>query len=257
MSKLLQERLLHLAFAKDSTTTLNELKCWDGYERNYEIPEGQPGSCRKQKSKNEADEHDNSLKETDENLAYKIAKEVIKDPDVEEVEVDGEMLPVEMSKKSAEEITGEKAKDSVDEAIEEALQRWEVMITEAPKKYDHIDFKPPAGVAKAAERGLELRKKAGGKGGLNQKQAKSAGVGSGVSRATTLKNRKNVSPDTVKRMKSFFARHEKNKSIAKDKSAHEDKGYVAWQLWGGNAGQSWANKIVRQMDAADKKAKKK
>ena len=257
MSKLLKERWLRLAFADDSTTAMNELKCWDGYERNYDVPEGKPGSCQKKKNKNESDEHHNGLHETDENLAYKIAKEVIKDPDVEEVEVDGETLPVEMSKKSAEEITGEKAKESVDEAIEEALARWEVLLTEAPKKYDHIDFKPPAGVAKAAERGLELRKKAGGKGGLNQKQAKSAGVGSGVSRASTLKNRKNISPDTAKRMKSFFARHEKNKSIAKGKSAHEDKGYVAWQLWGGNAGQSWANKLVRQMDAADKKAKKK
>ena len=163
-----------------------------------------------------------------------------------------------MSKKKAEEIAGDESHCSTDEAIEEAIFNWKLeTITEAPKKYDHIDFKPPAGVAKAAERGLELRKKSGGKGGLNQKQAKQAGVGSGVSRAATLKNRQNVSPSTVKRMKSFFARHEKNKDIAKGKSAHEDKGYVAWQLWGGNAGKSWANKVVKQMNSADEKAKKK
>jgi len=46
-------------------------------------------------------------------------------------------------------------------------------------KYSHINFTPPDSVAKAAERGLEMRKKSGGKGGLNAKQAKKAGVGSG------------------------------------------------------------------------------
>jgi hypothetical protein len=46
-------------------------------------------------------------------------------------------------------------------------------------------------------------------------------------------------------MSAFFARHEKNKST--------DKGRIAWLLWGGDAGRSWANKIVRQMDAADER----
>lgn len=124
-------------------------------------------------------------------------------------------------------------------------------------KYDHIDFKPPAGVAKAAETGLSLRKKSGGKGGLSNKQASKHGIGSGVQRATNLKNRNNISPDTARRMKSFFARHEKNAKRKKGTAPEDDRGWVAWQLWGGHAGKSWANKLVRQMDAADKKAKEK
>lgn len=258
---------MRLAFAPDSTTVeLNEAhpnskiydNCQDGWKKKPGAKRGAKGSCIPEADESHCDETD-KLREQDENFMGAIAQAAKDGKD--EVEIDGKTFPVEMEDETVEAITGEKPKESTDEstdeAIEEALARWEVLITEAPKKYDHIDFKPPAGVAKAAERGLELRKKAGGKGGLNQKQAKSAGVGSGVSRASTLKNRQNVSPDTVKRMKSFFARHEKNKNIAKGKSAHEDKGYVAWQLWGGNAGKSWANKIVRQMDAADKKAKKK
>ena len=138
--------------------------------------------------------------------------------------------------------------------IREILQ--ENILSEAGK-YDHIDFKPPAGVAKAAETGLNLRKKSGGKGGLSNKQASSHGIGSGVQRATNLKNRNNVSPDTAKRMKSFFARHEKNSKRKKGTAPEDDRGWVAWQLWGGHAGKSWANKLVRQMDAADKKAKEK
>jgi len=122
------------------------------------------------------------------------------------------------------------------------------------KKYSHINFKPTAAMAKAAERGLEYRKKGGG-GGLTSKQAGSLGIGSGVSRASSLKRRSNVSPQVVRRMKAFFDRHEKNSKIDKGKKPHEDRGYVAWLLWGGNPGRSWANARVRQMDAADKRAK--
>ena len=39
------------------------------------------------------------------------------------------------------------------------------------------------------------------------------------------------------------------------KSPAEDKGYVAGLLWGGDAGKSWANKVVRQMEAADNRGK--
>lgn len=107
-----------------------------------------------------------------------------------------------------------------------------------------MGYKPPKSVAKAAERGLELRKKAGGKGGLSSKQASEQGIGSGVQRAVNLKNRDDLSLDTVKRMKAFFDRHEKNAKIGKGKEPHEDKGYVAWLLWGGDPGRAWANKIV-------------
>lgn len=127
----------------------------------------------------------------------------------------------------------------------------------AKGKYDHIDFKPPESVANAAVRGLEYRKKGGG-GGLSTEQASKQGIGSGVQRATNLKNRTNLSPSTVRRMHSFFSRHEKNKAIdAKHKGTPwKDRGYVAWLLWGGDPGAAWARKVVRQMDAADEKAKK-
>lgn len=131
------------------------------------------------------------------------------------------------------------------------------MVKFAAGKYDHIDFKPPQSVAKAAERGLELRKKNKGKGGLSKGEASKQGIGSGVQRATNLKNRDTMSPGTVRRMKAFFDRHQKNKSIGKGLKAHEDEGYIAWLLWGGDPGYSWAKKVVGQMEAADKKKKDK
>ena len=122
------------------------------------------------------------------------------------------------------------------------------------KKYEHINFKPPKGAAIAAERGLKNRKETG-KGGLNAKQASAAGIGSGVQRAVNLKNRTELSPSTVKRMKSFFDRH----SAYKHKHKTEPKGAAknSWDLWGGDAGYSWSKKVVNQMNSADDKAKKK
>jgi len=125
-----------------------------------------------------------------------------------------------------------------------------------PEKYKHINFKPPESVANEAATGLEWRKKNKGKGGLSSSQSKKEGVGSGVQRAVNLKNRNTLSPSTVRRMKAFFDRHEKNKDVEKGKSPWEDRGAIAWKLWGGNSGRSWANKVCKQMDAADKKSKR-
>lgn len=126
-------------------------------------------------------------------------------------------------------------------------------------KYDGISFKPPESVANAAAKGLEYRQKAApsNRGGLTTEEAGKQGIGSGVQRATSLKNRTNVSPKVIGQMVAFFARHEKNKSVdPKHKSEPwNDKGHVAWLLWGGDPGKAWAEKVKKQMDAADEKAK--
>ena len=120
------------------------------------------------------------------------------------------------------------------------------------ERYDHIDFVPPKSVAQAAAKGLEYRQKANGKGGLSVQQAKKEGIGSGVQRAVNLKNRDKMFPQTIKRMKAFFDRHQKNKDVAKGKEPWQDRGHVAWLLWGGDPGYEWAKRIVSQMDKADR-----
>jgi tRNA nucleotidyltransferase/poly(A) polymerase len=130
----------------------------------------------------------------------------------------------------------------------------------AEGKYDSIDFKPPQTVADQAEKGLKLRQKASpsNKGGLSSQEAGAQGIGSGVQRAVNLKNRDNVTPETIGKMLGFFARHEKNKSIAPENrdTPWNDKGYVAWLLWGGDAGWAWAKKVKEQMERADAKGSK-
>lgn len=108
---------------------------------------------------------------------------------------------------------------------------------------------PPQGVRSAAARGLELRKK-WKRGGLSNSQASDEGIGSGVQRATNLKNGSAISLATIKRMNAFFSRHQKNYNPSKKESdGGPTAGTIAWLLWGGNAGRAWARSILKREDA--------
>jgi HK97 family phage prohead protease len=80
------------------------------------------------------------------------------------------------------------------------------------------------------------------------------GTAVGVARARDLSNGTNISPETAKRMASYFARHEVDKQgegWSPDQDGFPSAGRIAWALWGGDPGQAWANKLTRQIDAAD------
>lgn len=123
---------------------------------------------------------------------------------------------------------------------------------EPAEKADSSGFKPPANVRSAARRGLELREK-WGRGGIDNSEASAEGIGSGVQRATNLKNGDNISLATVKRMKAFFSRHQKNyRPDDKESDGGPTAGTIAWLLWGGNAGKTWAESIVSSEEKAEK-----
>jgi len=123
------------------------------------------------------------------------------------------------------------------------------------EKYKHINFKPPIGVRKAAKRGLELRKRFH-RGGLSSKEAGKLGIGSGIVRAVNLAHGSKMSPDTIKRIKNYFTRYQVDKRPGWANSKNPSNGYIAWLLWGGDPGYAWARKIVKQIEAVDKKTKK-
>lgn len=108
-------------------------------------------------------------------------------------------------------------------------------------KYDHIDFAPPKGAQEAAARALEVR--------AAKPPSERGMTGVGLARARDLANGKTLSPETVRRMLSFFQRHEADK--AGETWDEQGKGWQAWHGWGGDAGYAWARKVVKQMDAAD------
>lgn len=115
-----------------------------------------------------------------------------------------------------------------------------------PGRYDHIDFKPPQGAREAAKRALEVR--------AEKPESERGMTPVGIARARDLANGKTLSPETVRRMKAYFDRHEGDKSGETWDS--QGKGWQAWSGWGGDAGFAWARKVVRQMEAADAAGKR-
>ncbi len=116
------------------------------------------------------------------------------------------------------------------------------------EKYAHLNFTPPASAGAAAKRGLELRA------GVSPSNRGMTAVG--IARARQLINRQKLNPATVRRMVSFFARHEvdkQGKGWSAGSEGYPSKGLQAWLGWGGDPGRAWANKVARQMEAADKK----
>lgn len=68
----------------------------------------------------------------------------------------------------------------------------------------------------------------------------------GLARARDLINRRPLSEETVRRMKAYFDRHEVDKQG--ETWSDKGKGWQAWNGWGGDAGRSWANRIVMQLN---------
>lgn len=114
-----------------------------------------------------------------------------------------------------------------------------------PQKYSHIDFTPPKGAQASAQRALEVR--------ASKPPSQRGMTSTGLARARDLSNGETLSPETVRRMKAYFDRHEVDKKGATWKD--QGKGWQAWQGWGGDAGQAWASKVVRQMNKADEAIK--
>ena len=113
---------------------------------------------------------------------------------------------------------------------------------EDSKAESDVDTTPTNQMAEEARQGLALRKE------FNR-----GGTMVGVARAVQLTNQERLSPNTVRRMKSYFARHEVDKQaegFRKGEEGYPSAGLIAWKLWGGDAGQRWASRKVEQLDEA-------
>lgn len=106
-----------------------------------------------------------------------------------------------------------------------------------------IDTSPTEGMVEEAQKGLDWREEFG-----------RGGTEVGVARARDIVNRRNLSIDTVKRMASYFARHEVDKEAEGFRPGEEgypSAGRIAWALWGGSPAQTWANAIMDRIDNID------
>jgi len=99
-------------------------------------------------------------------------------------------------------------------------------------------YKPTSGMQAAARRAIKLKE---------QGKAKGAGTAVGWTRAGQLARGETLSLSTVKRMYSFFSRHEVDKKGKDwDNAENPSNGKIMWLAWGGDAGFSWSRKIVNR-----------
>jgi hypothetical protein len=90
----------------------------------------------------------------------------------------------------------------------------------------------------AARRAIKLKE---------QGKAKGAGTVVGWTRAGQLSRGETLSLSTVKRMYSYFSRHEVDKKGKDwDNAENPSNGKIMWLAWGGDAGFSWSRKIVER-----------
>lgn len=103
----------------------------------------------------------------------------------------------------------------------------------------------PKGVQEAAERALKW---------ISQGLAGDGFTDTGRARAAQLARGGPVSPRTVRRMAAYFRRHRPDRA-AQGFQAGEDgypsPGRVAWDAWGGDAGESWSTGLVESWDSED------
>jgi hypothetical protein len=101
-------------------------------------------------------------------------------------------------------------------------------------------YSPNEGMKAAARRALKWKKDG---------KATGAGTAVGWGRATDIAAGRSMSLSVVRRMFSFFSRHEEASKGGKDfnNTSNPSNGRIMWDAWGGNAGFAWSRAIVNRM----------
>jgi hypothetical protein len=99
-------------------------------------------------------------------------------------------------------------------------------------------YSPPEGARNAAKRAIRWKEEG---------KAKGAGTMVGWTRAGQLARGETLSLSTVKRMYSYFSRHEVDKK-GKDfyNTSNPSNGRIMWEAWGGDTGYSWSRRIAQR-----------
>ena len=100
-------------------------------------------------------------------------------------------------------------------------------------------YTPTSGMKSAAARAIRWKE---------QGKATGAGTPVGWGRARDIVAGRSMSLSVVRRMYSFFSRHEVDKK-GKDfyNTSNPSNGRIMWDAWGGDAGFSWSRGIVNRM----------
>lgn len=110
--------------------------------------------------------------------------------------------------------------------------------------YSDLNFKIPDGAKKQAQMGLDM-----------SSEYNRGGTSVGKNTANYLVNNTIAAPRKVRHIAKYFPRHEVDLRTPANSRPGADgypgAGLIAWKLWGGDAGRTWATKLVNAMNRRD------
>ena len=142
----------------------------------------------------------------------------------------------------ADEMTEDNVSEEIPEEVvpEELIENEDSDIDEILKAISDINTTPTDSMVTEAKKGIAWRKE------FNR-----GGTRIGATRASQIVAKEKLSPSTVRRMFSFFSRHESDKDaqgFRVGEKGYPSNGRIAWALWGGDAGFSWSTKVRNQLE---------
>ena len=142
----------------------------------------------------------------------------------------------------ADDMTEDNISEDIPEEVipEELVEDEDGDFDEIMKAISDINTTPTDSMVTEAKKGIAWRKE------FNR-----GGTRIGATRASQIVAKETLSPSTVRRMFSFFSRHEVDKQaqgFRVGEKGYPSNGRIAWALWGGDAGFSWSTKVRNQLE---------
>ena len=152
--------------------------------------------------------------------------------------VQANLMPLNL----ADDMTEENISEDIPEEVvpEELIENEDSDIDDIIKAISDINTTPTDSMVVEAKKGIAWRKE------FNR-----GGTRIGATRASQIIAKEKLSPSTVRRMFSFFSRHESDKAaqgFRVGEKGYPSNGRIAWALWGGDAGFSWSTKVRNQLE---------
>ena len=152
--------------------------------------------------------------------------------------VSANLMPLNL----ADDMTEDNISEDIPEEVipEELVEDEDGDFDEIMKAISDINTTPTDSMVIEAKKGIAWRKE------FNR-----GGTRIGATRASQIVAKETLSPSTVKRMFSFFSRHESDKAangFRVGEKGYPSNGRIAWALWGGDAGFSWSTKVRNQLE---------
>ncbi len=152
--------------------------------------------------------------------------------------VSANLMPLNL----ADDMTEENISEEIPEEVvpEQLIENEDSDIDEILKAISDINTTPTDSMVIEAKKGIAWRKE------FNR-----GGTRIGATRASQIVAKEKLSPSTVRRMFSFFSRHESDKDaqgFRVGEKGYPSNGRIAWALWGGDAGFSWSTKVRNQLE---------